>query len=90
MSYAYHTYQSEVFPTAIRARAVGFVYSFSRLSAILSGYLIAFILDRAGSGSVFAFISAAMVVVAVAIGVWGPRTRGVAVNEISAAEVINA
>jgi len=90
MSYAYHTYQSEVFPTSIRARAVGFVYSFSRLSAILSGYLIAFVLDRAGAGGVFLLISAAMAIVAVAVGVWGPRTRGLAVDEIGPAELINA
>jgi hypothetical protein len=29
LSYAYHAYQAELFPTRIRARAVGFVYSWS-------------------------------------------------------------
>jgi putative MFS transporter len=37
MSYAYHAYQTEVFPTAVRARAAGLVYSMSRLSAMFSG-----------------------------------------------------
>ena len=41
MSYSFHSYQSEPFPTRIRSRAVGFVYSWSRLSAALSG-LVAF------------------------------------------------
>ena len=76
MSLAYHTYQSEVFPTRIRARAVGFVYSFSRLSAVLSSYVIAFILDRSGSLGVFVLISSAMMIVAMAIGGFGPRTKG--------------
>ena len=76
MSLAYHTYQSEVFPTRIRARAVGFVYSFSRLSAVLSSYVIAFILDRSGSLGVFVLISTAMVIVAITIGGFGPRTKG--------------
>ena len=35
MSFAFHAYQSELFPTRVRAQAVGFVYSWSRLSAIL-------------------------------------------------------
>ena len=82
MSFAYHTYQSELFPTRIRARAVGFVYSFSRLSVLFSSYLIAFILDRAGSGAVFVLISASMVIVALTIGVFGPRTRGLPVDAI--------
>lgn len=82
MSMSYHTYQSEVFPTHIRARAVGFVYSFSRLSALFSSYLIAIILDRSGSLGVFVLISGAMVVVALAIGGFGPRTRGIALDAI--------
>jgi putative MFS transporter len=40
MSFSFHSYQSELFPTQIRSRAVGFVYSWSRLSAALSGLLV--------------------------------------------------
>jgi putative MFS transporter len=82
MSLSYHTYQSELFPTPMRARAVGFVYSFSRLSAIFSSYIIAATLDRAGSVGVFVLISAAMLVVALSVGLFGPRTRGLALEEI--------
>ena len=82
MSLSYHTYQSELFPTPMRARAVGFVYSFSRLSAIFSSYIIAATLDRAGSVGVFALISAAMLVVALSVGLFGPRTRGLALEQI--------
>src|SRR5260370_1823281 len=82
ISLSYHTYQSQLFPTPIRARAVGFVYSFSRLSAIFSSYIIAATLDRAGSVGVFILISMAMVIVALTIGLFGPRTRGLALEEI--------
>ena len=82
MSLSYHTYQSELFPTPMRARAVGFVYSFSRLSAIFSSYIIAATLDRAGSVGVFVLISAAMLVVALSVGLFGPRTRGLALEQI--------
>ena len=82
MSMSYHAYQSELFPTPMRARAVGFVYSFSRLSAIFSSYIIAATLDRAGSAGVFILISMSMVIVALTIGLFGPRTRGLALEEI--------
>ncbi len=45
LSYSFHAYQQELFPTGIRARAAGFVYSWSRLSVIFSSFLIAFILN---------------------------------------------
>ena len=82
MSLSYHTYQSELFPTPMRARAVGFVYSFSRLSALLSSYIIAATLDHAGSVGVFFLISTAMLIVALTIGLFGPRTRGLALEQI--------
>jgi putative MFS transporter len=85
MSLSYHTYQSELFPTRIRARAVGFVYSFSRLSAMFSTFLIAAILDHAGSSGVFVLIAGSMLIVALTIGLFGPRTRGLALEQISPA-----
>jgi putative MFS transporter len=73
MSYAFHAYQSELYPTRIRAQAVGFVYSFSRISAVISGFIIASLLKTSGDVGVFTFIAAAMVGVALVIGVMGPR-----------------
>src|SRR6266567_4056891 len=37
MSYAYHAYQTEVFPTPVRARAAGLVYSMSRVTRHFPG-----------------------------------------------------
>ena len=76
MSYAYHAYQTEVFPTAIRARAAGLVYSMSRVSATFSGFIVAFVLREAGVGGVFGLITTAMIVVVLAIAIWGPAVRG--------------
>lgn len=84
MSYSFHAYQSEIFPTRIRARAVGFTYSFSRLSAIFSGYAIALVLTRFGSAGVFVFIAASMAIAALAIACFGPRTNNRALDEITA------
>ncbi len=83
MSYTYHAYQQELFPTGIRARAVGFVYSWSRFSAIFTSFMIAFILQNAGVTGVFVFIAAAMLVVMLTIGLMGPRTRNLSLEAIS-------
>ncbi len=83
MSFLYHTYQAELFPTRIRARAVGFVYSWSRLSTVFSGFIIAFLLERFGAGGVFAFIAGCMVIAAAAIAAYGPRTTNRPLEAIS-------
>jgi putative MFS transporter len=83
MSFAFHTYQAELYPTRVRALAIGFVYSWSRLSVVFSAFVIAFILDRFGASGVFLFISGAMLIVIAAIGILGPRTRGLALELIS-------
>ncbi len=83
LSYSYHSYQVELFPTRMRARAVGFVYSFSRLSTVVNSFMIAFFLQNFGTQGVFGFIGVAMAVAMFAIGVFGPRTRGLALEEIS-------
>ena len=83
MSVAFHTYQSELFPTRVRAQAVGFVYSWSRFSAIFTSLMIGFLLSHFGVNGVFVFIAAAMLVAAVSIGVFGPRTSGLALEAIA-------
>jgi len=82
MSYAYHGYQAEVYPTRIRARAVGFVYSWSRLAAAFAGLLIGILLHHYGVPGVAAFIGVSMVVGIVMI-LLGPATRGRSLESIS-------
>ena len=83
LSYSYHSYQVELFPTRLRARAVGFVYSFSRLSTVLNSFVIAFFLQTFGTIGVFGYISAAMLGAMIAVGGFGPNTRGRALEDIS-------
>src|SRR5579863_4601452 len=54
LSFSFHAYQAELYPTRIRALAVGFVYSWSRLSAVFSAFAIAFFLQWFGVAGVFA------------------------------------
>jgi MFS transporter, putative metabolite:H+ symporter len=83
MSTALHNYQGEIFPTRVRARAVGFVYAWSRLSAAFAGLLIGFFLREGGAPAVALFIGGAMIVMMVTIGGFGPRTRQMALEEIA-------
>ena len=83
LSYAYHAYQAELYPTRIRARAVGFVYSWSRLSTVLTSFMIAAFLDRFGTQGVLGFIAASMMMVVLSIGILGPRTKALALEEIA-------
>jgi MFS transporter, putative metabolite:H+ symporter len=79
----FHTYQAELYPTRIRARAVGFVFSWSRLSSIFVGFWVAALLKHSGVPAVFALISSAMLVIVVMVGLLGPKVNGVRLEELS-------
>jgi MFS transporter, putative metabolite:H+ symporter len=81
-SAAFHAYQAEMFPTRLRATGVGFTYSWSRLSAAFTSILIGAVLGY-GVPAVFAVLAVAMGLVAVVIGIMGPRTNGLVLEEIS-------
>ena len=83
LSYAFHGYQTELFPTRIRARAVGFTYSFSRISTVFASFIIGFFLNTAGTGGVFGLIAFAMAMVVISIGGFGPHTRALELEQIS-------
>jgi putative MFS transporter len=83
MSYAFHGYQSELFPTRVRARAIGFTYSFSRISTVFASFIIAFFLQSAGTKGVFGLIAFAMTMVVLSIGLLGPKTRDMELEQIS-------
>ena len=83
MSYAYHGYQAEMFPTRIRSRAVGFVYSWSRLAAAFAGLVTGALLADGGVDAVAAFICGAMLLGIGVIWVFGPATRGLALEQLN-------
>jgi putative MFS transporter len=83
LSFSYHNYMAEIYPTRIRARAVGFVYSWSRFSTIFTGFFIAFFLSSFGVTGVFLFIGGAMIIVAAAALIFGPRTNQLALEAIA-------
>jgi putative MFS transporter len=83
MAYSFHTYQSELYPTRIRARAVGFTYSWSRISTVFVGFIIAWCLRNYGTVGVFTFVAGAMFMVFLIIAILGPRTTRLRLEAIS-------
>ena len=75
LSFNFHAYQSELFPTRIRVQAIGFVYSWSRISAAFNGFVVAWVLGKYGAPAVFVLFTLSMLLVALAIGTLGPPTR---------------
>lgn len=84
-SCAFHAYQAELYPTRVRAQAVGFVYSWSRFSSIFVGFLIAAVLRNYGTAGVFSVIALAMLIVALVIGAFGMRTNRVELEDLATA-----
>jgi putative MFS transporter len=84
LSYSFHSYQSELFPTRVRARAVGFTYAFSRISAVFASFIIGFFFaEFNGTTGVFGLIAFAMLMVVVSIGIFGPPTSNLELEKIS-------
>jgi MFS transporter, putative metabolite:H+ symporter len=84
MSFAFHAYQAELYPTHIRAAGVGFVYSWSRFGGMIGSFVIAAVLKEYGSVGAFSFIALCMIIVVIAIGGFGPRTNFLSLEEINA------
>ncbi|MBS0224709.1 MAG: MFS transporter [Proteobacteria bacterium] len=83
LSFTFHNYQAELFPTRVRGRAVGFVYAWGRASAAFVGLLIGFFFKQGGTMAVATFIGVAMLGVILVIAIMGPRTLNRTLEEIS-------
>jgi MFS transporter, putative metabolite:H+ symporter len=83
LSFTFHNYQAELFPTRVRARAVGFVYAWGRVSAAFVGLVIGFFFRQGGTLAVALLMAAAMIGVILVIGLFGPKTLNQPLEEIS-------
>jgi putative MFS transporter len=79
----FHPYAAELFPTRIRAQAIGFTFCWSRVSAIFVGYWVSAILAAEGQTGVFVMVGAAMLAIVLAIGIFGPRTNGLQLETLA-------
>jgi putative MFS transporter len=72
-----YAYTPEIFPTAIRTSGSGIAYGAGRLANGFGPLLVAYLFTEFGYESVFVYIAAMWVLVAVTITAFGPKTRGI-------------
>jgi MFS transporter, putative metabolite:H+ symporter len=82
-SNSFHIYQAEIFPTRIRATAVGAAYSLSRLSGAILPFISVSVLDHLGASTVFIGSAVIMGLISVDVGLLGPRSTGLNLEEAS-------
>lgn len=82
-SNAFHIYQTEIFPTSVRATASGLAYSLSRLMSGLMPFLLLPVLKQYGPTIMFTVVAIAMGLTMLDIGLLGPRTTGRPLEEIN-------
>jgi putative MFS transporter len=71
-----YSYTAECYPTEIRNSATGMTYGIGRLANAFGPLIVAFLFKNYGYTSVFVYIAAMWLLVAIAIGFFGPRTKG--------------
>lgn len=82
-SNVYHVYQAEIFPTDVRATAVGWGYSVSRLSSGALPFILIPVLDDHGAAAMFTVVLLALAVTIVVVAIIGPRTTWRSAEEIN-------
>jgi len=82
-SNGYHAYQAEIFPSDVRATAVGWTYSLSRLSSAALPFMLIPVLDRCGATAMFAVVVTALAIAVAALVACGPRTAGRSLEDIN-------
>jgi len=82
-SNVYHIYQAEIFPTDVRATAVGWTYSLSRLSSGALPFILIPVLDNYGATAMFTVVLAALAITVAVVAWIGPRTTRRNLEEIN-------
>jgi putative MFS transporter len=83
-SNAFHVFQAEIFPTAVRATAAGTAYGLSRLSSAAMPFVLLPLLNDVGAVAAFGAVSVAMLIVVLDIGLFAPSTTGRGLEEVAA------
>lgn len=82
-SNAYHVYQAEIFPTALRVTAVSWTYSLSRITTAAMPFLLVPVLADFGPGVLFSLVAVTLGIIALDIGLLGPATTGRALEDLN-------
>lgn len=78
-----YPYTAEIYPTAIRARALGSLLAISRLAAVASPIAVGFAYPAFGFFGVFAPCAVLLLIAGAAVQLFGPHTRGVSLEDVA-------
>ncbi|OBF28268.1 MFS transporter [Mycobacterium sp. ACS1612] len=81
-SNAFHIYQAEIFPTAIRSTASGICYSLSRATSTVLPFIAVPALVTLGPVAVFSGSAALIVLLCLDVGLLGPRSTGLELETV--------
>jgi MFS transporter, putative metabolite:H+ symporter len=81
-SNAFHIYQAEIFPTAIRSTASGVCYSLSRATSTVMPFVAVPALATLGPVAVFSGSAALIVLLCLDVGLLGPRSTGLELERV--------
>ncbi len=82
-----YAYSPELYPTEARASGTGLTYGVGRLANVAGPAIVSTLFLGYGYGSVFVYIAACWLIVAVAVGFFGPRTTQRSLEQISGTEI---
>ncbi|SIS93775.1 MFS transporter [Alicyclobacillus vulcanalis] len=88
-SNGYHIFQAEIYPTSVRATAVGTAYSLSRLMSGLMPFILLPVLHAHGATAMFSVVAGAMLLLMIDVGVLGPKTTGRALEDVNERVIAN-
>ena len=77
----YYTYTAELYPTAVRATAMGVASAVGRVGAIAAPIVIGYLFARVGWVNVFLALVVALAVAVAVVVIFGERTSGRSLNE---------
>ena len=81
-SNAFHIYQAEIFPTAIRSTASGVAYSLSRATSTVMPFVAVPALAALGPVAVFSGSAVLIVLLCLDVGLLGPLSTGLRLEEV--------
>jgi len=85
-----YAYTPELYPTGLRNTGSGLSYGAGRLANIAGPPIVAAIYGGAGYSWVFVYIAACWIAVALTVGLFGPATGDVALEDLEAAATTGA
>jgi putative MFS transporter len=83
-----YAYTPELYPTEARASGTGLTYGAGRLANVLGPVIVGALFVSSGYFSVFVYVAACWVLVALAVGIFGPLTSRRSLETVSASEIV--